>query len=247
MSQLPERSTGDLIRWLKMLALPGFAKMILAGVMLLALLNALFLLLFGMWDRDKDAITSGVSILTVAIPVGLLVLGLVFNDGGTRKLRLLTKNVLEKELPQAIRENFNHSDGILTDLTLRCTDFICDYTLHLKNKNQEIQTFDIRIELNVKKVNVIFWIPGFSSHQDRLSSNDLKDHFKYKNCLIGAHQEGYILNENPILSPDQKTTGFVFIKLLHEDFLLEPAHRLYFEQDLSFFIRGMSEGLLSDA
>lgn len=191
MNQLPERSTGDLIRWLKMLALPNWAKVSLAGVMLLALSNALLLLFFGMWDRDKDAITSGVSILTVAIPVGLLVLGLVFNDGGTRKLRLLTKNVLEKELPQAIREN--------------------------------------------------------STHQDRLSSSDLKDHFRYKNCLIGAHQEGYILNENPILSPDQKTTGFVFIKLLHEDFLLEPAHRLYFEQDLSFFIRGMSEGLLSDA
>jgi len=246
MSQIHERTSGELIRWLKMLALPNWAKIIIAGILLLALTNSLLLLLFGMWERDKDAITAGVSILTVAIPVGLLALGLVFNDGGTSKLRSLTKIILENELPRAIRENFNHSDGMLTELTHRCTEFICDYKLLLKDSSHQIKTFDIRIELNVKKVNVIFWIPEFEFCHEALSASDLINHAKYKNCLLGAHQEGYILNENPVPSSVNKSAGFVFIKLLHDDFLLEPAHRLYFEQDLSFFIRGMCESHLND-
>lgn len=48
-------------------------------------------------------------------------------------------------------------------------------------------------------------------------------------------------------TPDHSASGIVFIKSLHEDFLLEPAQRLYVAQDLSFFTRGMLEASIQHA
>ena len=62
MSEEGMRTSSDLIRWLKMLALPGWAKLGLAAIMLLTLANALGLLIGGMLERDKDAIAASVSI-----------------------------------------------------------------------------------------------------------------------------------------------------------------------------------------
>lgn len=66
------RSSSDRIRWPKMLALPSWAKLGLAAIMLLALPDALGLLIDGMLHKDKDSIAAAVSILTVGLPVGLI-------------------------------------------------------------------------------------------------------------------------------------------------------------------------------
>jgi hypothetical protein len=130
------RTSSDLIRWLKMLALPGWAKVGLAAIMLLTLANALSLLAGGMLERDKDAIAASLSI-----------------DAG---------------------KHFEKHAG-----------------LH--------------------------------------------------SCLVDAEREGYVLN--PVIQDASGIgmKGFVFIKTLHEDFLLSPAQRLHFAQDLSFFVRGLLE------
>lgn len=82
------KTSSDLLRWRKMLALPAWARLGLAVIMLLILLSALGLLDAGLYQRDKDSIASAVTMLTVGIPVGLVVLALVFGDGGAQKLKV---------------------------------------------------------------------------------------------------------------------------------------------------------------
>ena len=231
--------SSDLIRWLKLLDLPNWAKIFLAAIMLLALSSSLALLINGVAHKDKDAVSSAVSILTVALPIGLVIVALVFGDGGTNKLRELTHRVLNEEVPQAIRENLLHGQFTDNELNFHPSGFISDYSLIAIKNNRKV-SLKFRIELNIKKVNVVFLIP----HEDS-KAGDAKSLMKIskimQSCLEGAEREGYILN--PIATPPDKAglSGLVFIKTMHSDFLLEPAQRLYFAQDFAFFVRGMLE------
>lgn len=246
MSDENERVSSDLIRWLKMLALPAWAKMALALIMLLALSNALGLLIDGMLHKDKESIAAAVSILTVGLPIGLIVVALVFGDGGTRKLRQMTQQVLDKEVPQSIRENMAHRSK-LSDAQLMFSShgYITDYELTAKTALASSKTLRFRIELNVKKVNVVFWLP--KAAQPLGARALLENHPPFHACLLGAEREGYMLNPVAHAAEDAGMVGVVFIKSFHDDFLLEPAHRLYFAQDFSFFVRGMLEASMSHA
>lgn len=236
MSEEGMRTSSDLIRWLKMLALPGWAKLGLAAIMLLTLANALGLLLSGMLERDKDAIAAAVSILTVGLPLGLIVIALVFGDGGSRKLRQLTTLLLEKEIPKAIQENLAH-----TRIEHQSRGFITDYTVSTPSGANAGAALQFRLELNVRKVNLVFWAP--TPPPDNNARAVFEGHPGLHSCLMGAEREGYVLN--PVIQTETDTgkKGCVFIKVLHEDFLLSPAQRLYFAQDLSFFVRGLLQAV----
>lgn len=239
------RASSDLIRWLKLLALPGWAKAVLAAIMLLTLANALGLLVGGMLERDKDAIAASVSILTVGLPLGLIVVALVFGDGGSRKLRQLTSLVLEKEVPSAILENLAPLlEGPLENASIEKSSrgFITDYTVSTNPTSGSGATLLFRLELNVRKVNFVYWTAASSAGSDARAI--FESHSALHSCLVGAEREGYVLNPLTVSSGNGKT-GCVFIKTFHEDFLLSPAQRLYFAQDLSFFVRGLLEASLS--
>ena len=207
--------------------------------MLLALSNALILLIDGVLRTDKDAITASVSILTVALPIGLIVIALVFGDGGSSKLRDLTPLVLNTEVPQAIRENLSHSNFSEPLLSFQTKGYITDYKLEIKHTNCPIVVMNFALELNVKKVNAVFWIKtngNFSTDAKKL----MESNHNLLSCLNGAELEGYKLNPIATLEEDSLAC-IVFIKQLHPDFLLEPSQRLYFAQDFAFFARGMLE------
>lgn len=246
MSDENERISSDLIRWLKMLALPTWAKLGLALIMLLALSNALGLLVDGMLHKDKESIAAAVSILTVGLPVGLIVVALVFGDGGARKLRQMTQQVLDKEVPQAIRENLGHGSNFSdSQLSFTSHGYICDYELAAKPSSGRTTTLRFRLELNVRKVNVVFWVPTGEQRQD--ARGLFESHSSLHACLLGAEREGYVLNPVAHSEHGSAVSRVVFIKVLHEDFLLEPGQRLYFAQDFSFFVRGMLEASLPNA
>lgn len=210
--------------------------------MLLALSNALGLLVSGMINTDKDAISAAVSILTVALPVGLIVVALVFGDGGAQKLREMTQRVLSQEVPQAIRENLKHGKLVDTELNFSTQGYIADYQLTAKPTLGDPVTLTFRMELNVKKVNLVFWMDNMDSHTEAKALLDSRP--LWKASWIGAEREGYALNPVVTTSSVNKRAGVVLIKTLHEDFLLEPAQRLYFAQDFAFFVRGMLEAEL---
>jgi hypothetical protein len=234
-----------------MLALPAWARLGLAVIMLLILLSALGLLGAGLYQRDKDSIASAVTMLTVGIPVGLVVVALVFGDGGAQKLKALTEQLLREEIPAALLENLsaNGMGGRYTKarVTAKIRGCIADFTLHVADShlspNVQIERkLDFKLELNVKKVNFVVWLPQTAHQADGFAELIAR----YKSCFFGAEKEGYFRNSEPLCGEKPGFVGIVFIKALGDDFLLNPAERLYFVQDFAFFIRGLLDAEVAD-
>lgn len=240
------KTSNELIRWLKMLALPAWARFTLASIMLLILVSALGLLLWGLRYGERESISTAVAMLTVGLPVGLIVVALVFGDGGARKLKALTQLVLTKEVPEAILENLSaHADqsrytqahiktkirGCIADYTFSVNDEFCR-----NDKDNHSVTLEFKLELNVKKVNFVVWVPEMMDEASLTLSQRMES---YQSCFFGASKEGYIQNQVALRGEREGFMGLVFIKILGEDFLFEPAQRLYFAQDFAFFIRGL--------
>jgi len=245
------KTSSDLIRWLKMLALPAWARLGLALIMLLILLSALGLLGAGLYHRDKDSIASAVTMLTVGIPVGLIVVALVFGDGGAQKLKALTERVLREEVPAALLENLsaNGMGGRYAQARVTATirGCIADYTLHIADTHLDPnihveRRLNFKLELNVKKVNFVVWLPQTAHQADDFAELIVR----YKSCFFGAEKEGYLRNGEPLYGEKLGHAGIVFIKALGDDFLLNPAERLYFVQDFAFFIRGLLDAEVAD-
>lgn len=245
MNEQNSKMSNDLVRWLKLLALPRWAKVLLALMMLTTLCVSVLLLMEGLLHRDKDAISASVSIITVILPVGIILVALVFGDGGKKKLKQLTHEVLSHDVPQAIRENFASGAWSVVRLSVVDKGYIADYELNTHLSPDSPQSLRFRLELNIKKVNLVFWIAHQRMTEDARSLMESQD--ASKSCLLGAEREGYVLN--PVARPDYdgKNHMLVFIRSLHEDFLIEPAQRLYFAQDLAFFVRGMVDAGLKSA
>lgn len=240
------KASSDLIRWLKMLALPNWAKTVLALVMLLILCSAMGLLVWGLFNARLEVISSAVAMLTVGLPVGLIVVALVFGDGGAGKLVELTNIVLTKEVPQAILSNlaanvgsthYKHAkvepalSGCIANYLI-CTD---EYSTD-KDTLLKTLTLEFKLELNVKKANVVIWV-AIENGED--APDSLADLQNYQHIVAGAIAEGYLQNAAPVTNVRPGYVGFVFIKHLGDDFLLNPGDRLYFSQDLAFFVRAL--------
>jgi hypothetical protein len=251
---MPEQSAGDeymkssneLVRWLKMLALPGWAKAALATVMLLVLFSAIGLLIWAVYFGKIEVIASAVSILTIGLPIGLIVVALVFGDGGATKLRKLTELVLTHEIPDAIRLNLDSGSDSThhknVELAVQFNGCIAEYALSVDFdrlvdgcKGAKLK-LDFKLEVNVKKINFVVWLPC-SELESQPFIDQLQD--RYKSCFFGAGKEGYVQNTTPIARDKAGFIGFVFIKNLGGDFLLNVSERLYFSQDLAFFVRGL--------
>ncbi|MCW2312841.1 hypothetical protein [Rhodoferax antarcticus] len=127
------KASSDLMRWLKMLTLPSWAKLLIAVVMLLTLFSALGMLIWGLLSAKLEIISSAVAMLTIGVPIGLIVVALVFDDGGSRKLAELTKIVLTKEIPEAILQNLGSTSGDTSynnpKVLPTLSDCIADYVL----------------------------------------------------------------------------------------------------------------------
>lgn len=246
MSEESIKTSNELIRWLKMLALPAWARFALASIMLLILVSALGLLFWGLRYGEHESISSSVAMLTVGLPVGLIVVALVFGDGGAIKLKALTQLVLSKEIPAAILENLSASADesryTHADIKTKIRGCIADYVFSVNDKSRRDDkgghgvTLEFKLELNVKKVNFVVWIPATLDQASLTLSKRMEG---YQSCFFGASKEGYIQNQIPLHGEREGFIGLVFIKTLGDDFLLEPAQRLYFAQDFAFFIRGL--------
>lgn len=183
-------ASNDLVRWLKLLALPRWARLVLALIMLLILCSALGLLVWAVLKGKFELISSAVAVLTVGVPIGLIVVALVFGDGGASKLKELTQLVLLREVSEAIFQNHLSSCG----------------------------------DIHYKAPKIVPLVSGCVADYT-LSAN--------------RNQDGTKAENKPIHGVKADHVGVVFIKNLGNDFLLNPGERLYFAQDLAFFIRGL--------
>ncbi|OLP07066.1 hypothetical protein BLL52_1817 [Rhodoferax antarcticus ANT.BR] len=91
------------------------------------------MLIWGLLNAKLEIISSAVAMLTVGLPIGLIVVALVFGDGGSRKLAELTKIVLTKEIPEAILQNLGSTSGDTSynnpKVLPTLSDCIADYVL----------------------------------------------------------------------------------------------------------------------
>jgi hypothetical protein len=254
MNEESMKASGDLIRWLKMLSLPKWARVALALVMLLVLGCAVGLLIWGLLNSKLEVISSAVAILTVGLPISLIVLALVFGDGGANKLKDLTKLVLQKEVPDAVLQNLTSTAGETQfkgpRIVPTISGCVADYVLTANNEPASTGnvakpvSLEFTLELNVKKANLVIWIPVLQDDTGAPSEQRLAP---YQSCFFGAAKEGYVQNTTPLHGHISGRVGFVFIKTLGDDFLLNPADRLYFAQDLAFFVRGLLNVELQNA
>ena len=236
----PIETSNELVRWLQLLVLPLWARAGLLLVMALIVVGGLALLITGLIRGEKENFASAITMLTVALPVMLVVIALVFGQHGEKRLKTNTLAMLERELPQTLQASLSSPDVPLTikKIVQGCR---CDY--HLSFGGCGLLSgikLDFSVELNVRKVNLAFWLNAHALPEH--ISVDTEALKSFRHVMAGALAEGYRMNDTPAnYFGSGKRNGILFFRELDADFLIKPAARLYFCQDLSFFVRGVIE------
>lgn len=246
------QASNELIRWLQLLVLPTWFRILLMGLVLLVLIGAAMITVVGIIRSEKDQITGGITLLTIGLPIMLIVVALVFGQQSDKKLVKATQKLLSIEVPTATLENL--AATMQAEIEQEIQGCRCNYRLKFNNPdNQQPQELQFTLEINVKKANLAFWMKdNLASNINKLfDSNNQIDRdsavYAYKHVIIGAESEGYIRNPEPAQDISRgQNGGLLFIRQLESDFLLKPILRLYFCQDLAFFVRGILEATLSN-
>lgn len=236
----PIEASNELVRWLQLLVLPLWARIGLLLIMALIVAGGLTLLATSLIREEKEDLAAAMTLLTVALPVMLVVVALVFGQHGEKRLKANTSVLLESELPQALHANLSSTQASLAiQKTLQgCR---CDYHLNFGGTGilSDVK-LDFSVELNVRKINLAFWLNGYALPEH--ISAEVESLKPFRHVIAGALAEGYRMNDTPAryLGSGQGQ-GILFFRELDPDFLIKPAARLYFCQDLSFFVRGVIE------
>lgn len=235
-------SSNELVKWLQMLSLPRWARYMLLVVVCFIFAGGVFLLGLGIFKGDNEYIGNSMGILTIGLPVMLLVLALVFGQQGEKRLLDATHELLSHNVPQALLRNMQHKNSRCT-VDTECSGCIGEYHVHLHAPHmQQPVSCRFSVEVNVRKVNLAVWLDAVSFPEK--IAVDAPELEAFKHVFSGAISEGYTLNTVPVhYAGSGKGKGVLFFRELGADFLLKPADRLYFCQDLSFFIRGVLEAL----
>lgn len=237
-------ASNELVSWLRMLALPLWIRAAISVLIVSIIASGLALLAHGIWAREAEQVSSAIALVTVSLPVLMIVIALVFGQNSDRKLKELTTQVLQHNIPDAVRANLSDAYGKV-DIQTGVRGCGADYTLSLSMPGQELpfqQRF--RVELNVRKANVCFWLANVALPA-RLDANS-EAVAVFRHVILGALAEGYQLNDAPALSAGEPTSrGLLFFRSLDPEFLVRPDQRLYFVQDLSFCVRGFLDASLA--
>jgi hypothetical protein len=239
-----ETNSSELVQWLRLLSLPWWVKGLL--VLLLAILFAVGagLIYFSITQQKLEFAAAGATLLTVLLPVSLIIVALIFGISGSKALKKETKKILLDEVPEAIKGVLAlESSPDNAALKVKVRGCIAYYKLSVSNYEEQNLSKSLRfhIELNVKKANLVIWLP--SEVSDTKTAELLFTQFSQNNSstLNGAKLEGYHLNEQPSIAhyKKHKYVGCVFIIKLDPDFLMKAPLRLYWANDCAFFIKGL--------
>lgn len=183
--------SSELLRWLRLLVLPLWARVVIFGLMIVVVVGGLTMLAYGLWAQKDDMASRAMQLITLSLPVLVVVLALVFGQNSDAKLLGLTHQLLGKDFPRTLGQQLHE-----------------------------------RVQLGDP-------VLGPLSH-----------------TLQGAEAEGYLLNPSPgklQCADGSDCQALILYRSLPKDFLLEPAQRLYFIQDLPFFMAGVWHALHTKA
>ena len=232
--------SSEVVRWLQSLALPLWARGILVIVFLAVMLGGLGLVMWSAVIRDRESMTAAISLLTVALPVSLIVIGLVFGQCSEKRLANITNAILDRLIPLQVQEIACQSRKLQLTALLR-TGCRATYALAAPPGQSPLKhPLRFSVELNVRKVNVMFSLPDTIVPDGSLDKNPALS--AYRHVIAGAQAEGYQLNsELAEYGGEDGGRALLFFRTLPDDFLLRPIEKLYFTQDLGFFVRGILE------
>lgn len=234
------QASSELVRWLQSLALPIWARSLLVIVLVAVMFGGLSMVAWALFNQDREAMTAGIGLLTVALPVSLLVVGLVFGQRSEKRLNALTEEVLERLIPIHLQRIVCTPKRMHVHLLQRSgcrATYLIDSATAATDGASRLK---FSVELNVKKVNLMFSLPdGVASTSGQTDTAQLVSH---QHVIAGALAEGYQLNERLVqYTGEDGGQAMIFFRKLPDDFLLRPIEKLYFAQDLAFFVRGMVE------
>jgi hypothetical protein len=241
------KNNGELIQWLRLLSLPTWVKMGLAALMAVLFLVGVLLIYVALVREKLEFAAAGAALLTVWLPIALIIVALVFGVSGAKALNAETHKVLARELPDAIQSLLAlEGEPLNAKIKTRIRGCAAYYTLQVNDYEDTgiAKTIHFKVELNVKKVNFVVWLPPAIDEEGQ--AKPLYDAFIASNqgVLQGAEIEGYLLNPQPSISKvnNFNRVGCVFIVKLDPDFLMRAPQRLYWANDSAFFLKGLLSG-----
>lgn len=233
----------DLLQIIKLVSIPRAVKFFSLAIIAVFMGLAIYAIFGGAHLAEGSILQAGMGLLGILLPLAIAIIFLSFYEAGVQPLKNATEKFLLQLVPEALSHVLSGSgekDGVRVAATY-IPEHICRYLVELPGK----KLLRLEVELNVKKVSVVFFFSGHST-----SFSDVERGMEH--TLSGAIRESYEINR--VLSRkewDGVTYDFlVLYKSLAPDFLWNSAEKLYFVQDLrvmfSSAIREASHLLLQE-
>jgi hypothetical protein len=243
--RIGEGLSPTLIQQVRQLSVPIWARGLALTLAVLTTLVAVWLVWSGArscaFECNERLMESGVKILSIAFVPLLVLVYLVFAETGVRALKRKTKELLEVTVIEALhseeRQNKDHSNEIWGSAAqlLEISGPTAYYQLRVLRQDNAA-TLNFQLDFNVSKVNVVVFLPWPGPERGQTLAQQIRT--RLGPTLEGARHEGYVVDEN---------IGYTLIdgrghavlcgrKRLRQDFLWDPGSKLYFAQDLRFFL-----------
>lgn len=200
---------------------------------------------FGSWME------ASVYLMGILIPITLIALIFVIAETADEAARIKTYNFMTRSLPIALR-SINEVDpafsgfddvkrtGIVSPIDVEVAQYFGSCIGRYRVKYQAIDLLLFRLELNVRKANLVLSLPREVVCKNRKDASmpciaDVRELLLH--TLKGSQEEGYQLND--VIVDRGAFVDVVLIVKLRENFMITPHERLYFAQDLMFFLKSV--------
>lgn len=235
----------SLLQQVRQLSVPIWARGLALTLAVLTTLMAVWLVWSGArscaFECNERLMESGVKILSVAFVPLLVLVYLVFAETGVRALKRKTRELLEVTVVEAlyseVRSNKSCGNEILGSNAqlLEISGPSAYYRLHVLRCNHSA-TLNFQLDFNVSKVNVVVFLPWLGRERGPALAEQIRT--RLGPTLEGARHEGYSMDENVGYTQIEGRGHAVLCgrKRLGHDFLWDPSSKLYFAQDLRFFL-----------
>lgn len=247
-----------LLQQFKQLSVPLWARSLALCLGVATFIAGLWLLWMGSincsdLDNCSNVLDTGVRVVTTSFVPVIVLIYLVFAQTGVSALTRKSLELLSTTIPIALRTAQRADDlSALTDeivhseveLTHHRGTPTAHYRLTLnRGTGASLATAQIRfqVDFNVTKINVVVFIPCIDPPPAEPGGSWLSRHFPV--TCEGARHEGYEVDQSMSYVTTQ-TVPLLKICLrrrLSNDFLWDPAAKLYFAQDLRYFLFSLAE------
>lgn len=226
---------------IRQMSIPLAARIAAVALAVAVLVMGGFLVVDG-WQHcagacDGKNLESGTSILGASILPAVLIVYLAFAETGVKALTRKMSELLDKTIPTALHQEPLVGFAVAGEIGA------CKIDKHaaegnpraryrlIAQRGDETASMVLLVELNVSKVNLVFFIP-VSEDADKTVI-----HHCFQESVAGAQHEGYSFDEglSEVMVDGRRYFRLLARKRLPENFLWDPALKLHFAQDLRMF------------